>query len=91
MVISFAFGDLMDRILLLRLGGLKLAMPPPSIVLVGVCYMALGHGIIATWMVLVGTIYKHLSFFVRYAGAIARAYKIHPFIITGKWAKKKDR
>jgi hypothetical protein len=88
---AFAFGDLMDRILLLRIGQLPLRMPPPCLFTMTSFYFALGHSLEATYLCTAVSVLMHLSFFVRYARAISSAYGIHPFLISGKWKPKKKK
>ena len=80
---SLSFGEMMARLLVLRLGWLKLPTLPRAVICQAAFRVALEFGPAACLLALAATALVHLSFFVPAVRSIAKALEIHPFRVRG--------
>jgi len=80
---ALCYGEMMARMLVLRLGGLALPTLPRSVGTMLVFRASLEMGGSAQMLAVGLALATHLSFFVPAAAAIARVLEIHPFRVRG--------
>mmetsp|Transcript_39508 Transcript_39508/g.89632 ORF Transcript_39508/g.89632 Transcript_39508/m.89632 type:complete len:401 (-) Transcript_39508:549-1751(-) len=79
----FSFAEAMARMLVLRLGRLRLPVVPRSVVCMCLFRAALEIGPAARLAVVLLSAALHLSFFVQATRALARVLGVHPFRVRG--------